>query len=143
MQESHLQEFAPSYVQAYDYPYLLNRIKALLIDGSIQLAVLIGMMLLLEDAVYRTEIMICSAVLIGLTYEPLLTKYSQTMGQRIMGIQVRKIDNPMLHISLKEAYLRWFFKGILGWLSFITIHSNEEHRAIHDLVSHAVMVNSH
>jgi hypothetical protein len=31
-------------------------------------------------------------------------------------------------------------KGFLGWLSFITINFNDEHRAIHDFASDSVMI---
>lgn len=123
------------------YPRLVKRYKALLIDGVFIMFVLITIMLIIQDSDMRTPIMVSSALIILLTYEPFLTSYSKTVGQRIIGIKVGRYEDPDKKISLLNAYLRWFTKGILGWISFITIHFNPERRAIHDLVSDSVMTN--
>jgi len=57
-----------------------------------------------------------------------------------MKIKVGKHDNPGEKIGLLNAYIRWFTKSLLGWLSFITINFNQEHRAIHDFASDSVVV---
>jgi uncharacterized RDD family membrane protein YckC len=85
--------------------------------------------------------MVASAALILLTYEPILTAYSRTIGQRVMKIRVGRQENPLERINLLHAYIRWFTKGLLGWISFVTINFNPEHRAIHDMASDSVMVN--
>lgn len=58
-----------------------------------------------------------------------------------MKIRVGRHKNPGEKINLPNAYMRWFTKGLLGWISFVTINFNPEHRAIHDMVSDAVMIN--
>jgi len=127
--------------QENTYPLLIKRYKALLIDAVFLLTILIAIMVLTQENENNTIIMVSSAVILLLAYEPLLTAYSKTIGQRIMKIKVRKHDNPQMRISLINAYLRWVTKGFLGWISFITINFNPEHRAIHDLASDSVMIN--
>ena len=127
--------------QKYEYPRLVRRYKALLIDGLLLLTTLIIIMLLVQDSEIRTTIMVSSGLILLLTYEPILTAYSKTIGQRMMRIRVGRHGRPLEKISLINAYIRWFTKGLLGWLSFITIHFNPENRAIHDLASDSVMTN--
>ncbi|MES1198207.1 MAG: RDD family protein, partial [Chitinophagaceae bacterium] len=63
-----------------------------------------------------------------------------TLGNFIKGIRVRQYSNKVKRINIFQAILRYIFKIALGWLSFITIHSNPEKRAIHDFVSGSVMI---
>ena len=97
-------------------------------------------MILVNESDLRTPIMISSSLIVSLTYEPFLTSYSRTIGQRLMNIRVRRHGNPNERISLFNAYLRCFIKDLLGWISFISIHFNSERRAIHDLASGSVMI---
>lgn len=122
------------------YPSLAKRYKALFIDSILVFFILIVIMILVQDSEFRTPLMVSAAGLILLTYEPLLTSYSRTVGQRLMKIRVGRLDNPMQRINLLRAYLRWFIKGLLGWISFVTIHFNRNRRAIHDLVSDSVVI---
>jgi uncharacterized RDD family membrane protein YckC len=125
----------------YQYPTLVRRYKALLIDSLLVLFTLVLIMVTVQDSDVRTPIMVSSAFIILLSYEPLLTSYSKTVGQRIMKIRVGRRDSPLEKINLLSAYMRWFTKTLLGWLSFVTIHFNSERRAIHDLVSDSVVTN--
>lgn len=122
------------------YPSLVRRYKALFIDGILIMITLVIIMMLTEDSPVRTYIMVSSALVLLLLYEPILTSYSKTVGQRLMKIKVGRYDQPEKRITLLNAYMRWFTKGLLGWASFITIHFNHERRAIHDLVSDSVMI---
>ncbi len=78
--------------------------------------------------------------LVWLTYEPVLTTRSGTIGQRVMGIRVRDGHDPFKKISLLSSYIRFIVKVLLGLVSFITIHRNEQKRALHDLAAVSVMV---
>lgn len=127
-------------VLKYQYPSLVKRYKSLLIDGLLQLTILIIIMVIVNDSEARTTIMVSSGLLLVALYEPLFTVYSRTVGQRLMKIRVGKRDNPSEKIGLLKAYIRWFTKNLLGWLSFITINFNQEHRAIHDFASDSVVV---
>lgn len=121
------------------YPLLLRRVQALFIDGMLILLAMIVIMLMTEGSELQASIMIASAALLS-NYEPLLTAYSRTPGQRVMKIRVGRYNNPSERISVLNAYVRWLVKGLLGWISFITIHFNPERRAIHDLAGDSVMV---
>jgi uncharacterized RDD family membrane protein YckC len=123
------------------YPSLVKRYKALFIDSMLILFTLIIIMVVLQENEYRTITMVTAAAFILLTYEPFLTSYSKTVGQKLMKIKVGKLENPTQKISLLNAYLRWLTKGLLGWISFITIHFNRERRAIHDFASNSVVIN--
>lgn len=124
----------------FEYPLLLRRIQALFIDSTLLLLIMVMIMIATEDSSNAIAIRVVLILLISNLYEPLLTAYSNTLGQQIMGIRVRKVNNPAERINLFESYKRFFIKGLLGWLSFITIHSNREHRAIHDFAGASVMI---
>lgn len=121
-------------------PSLVRRYKAVLVDGLLTLLVLVVIMLVVQGSELRTPIMLASAFVIMLTYEPLLTTYSRTIGQRLMKIEVVANGDPAKKITLLNAYVRWFIKSLLGWISFITIHFNSQRRAIHDLASDSMVI---
>ncbi len=123
-----------------NYPSLVKRYIALLTDALLQFGFLIVLMLIFQDSEYRSAIMITTAAILLLCYEPLLTVYSGTIGQKIMKLKVRRFGQPDRRLSLMNAYIRWLTKGLLGWISFITINFNTEHRAIHDFASDAIML---
>jgi uncharacterized RDD family membrane protein YckC len=126
----------------YDYPQLITRIQALFIDGMIILTTMVVTMVLLDESEYRSTVMITLGALGIFLYEPLLTVSSGTIGQRVMDIRVRDFKDPSKKLGLMQAYGRVVAKSLLGWLSFLTINFNPQHRAIHDFVGGSVMVNS-
>jgi uncharacterized RDD family membrane protein YckC len=126
--------------EVYRYPRLVKRYKALLIDGLLLLVVMIVVIMSVEGHAYERTIKIVTWFVAGFLYEPLLTTYSQTVGQRLMGIAVRRVDDPTKRINLGHAYMRIVLKALLGWLSFITINFNAAHRAIHDFASDSVVI---
>lgn len=123
-----------------DYPVLLVRYKALLIDGLLLLSLMIIVMVIFDGFEYRSTVMITVGLVISFTYEPLLNSYSKTVGQRVMKIKVRSFDHPNERLSLADSYMRSFTKGTLGWLSFITINFNPHHRAIHDILGNSIVL---
>lgn len=122
------------------YPRLIRRVKAMLIDGMLILFTLVLIMILVGERASRPTVMITSTILLVLFYEPVLTSYAQTIGQRLMKIKVIAFDQPNKRIHIGKAYVRWIAKGLLGWLSFITINFDKDRRAIHDLASDSIMV---
>jgi len=73
-------------------------------------------------------------------YEPLATTLGFTLGNYIAGIRVRNFKNINMKIDFFRSFIRFIIKVVLGWLSLITIFSNKERRALHDLVSGSVMI---
>ncbi len=107
---------------------LSKRIYALLIDTLI-----ISFVIFIAPALGITGVLyvsVCIAAL--LLYDPLcVARSGQTIGHRILGIRVVKIngDTP----SIFQAFGRWFVKGVLGLWSFITMMANG--KAVHDMLS--------
>jgi uncharacterized RDD family membrane protein YckC len=58
-----------------------------------------------------------------------------------MNISVKNFSNKK-SINIFQSFFRFFVKIGLGWLSFLTIHSNPQKRAIHDKFSGTVMINN-
>lgn len=113
---------------------------ALFIDGMMLLFVMVLVMYISEGSEWSTAIRVASGLLLSAIYEPFLTAFSATIGHRVMGIRVRDDKNPVRRISVGKAYARWFTKGALGWISFLTIHFNDKHQAIHDLIVSSVVI---
>lgn len=123
------------------YPSLLDRIQSTFID----LVIILILMLVLTNILDRFDnvpnwICIGLLVLLFIAYEPLCIAMACTPGNYIKGIRVRKFKDPSRKINLFQAAFRYVIKFSLGWLSFVTIHSNTERRAIHDFASGSVMI---
>jgi uncharacterized RDD family membrane protein YckC len=129
-------------ISLQNYPYLSTRIKSAFIDQMLILFALMILMIVTQSLANSAAIKIIAAALLLLVYEPVLTTYSATVGQRIMGIRVRSRNNPAQRISLGQAVFRYITKILLGWLSFLTIHANAERRAVHDIVSGSLVVDN-
>ena len=124
------------------FPSLVVRIKAVFIDVLIMLmiftatALFIGSFGDIPDFA-KGFILIFMFYL----YDPVLTSfYGGTLGHKMMKLKVRKYANPEVNISLGQAFLRFFIKGFLGWLSFLTVTGNRRKRAIHDLASGSIIL---
>ena len=124
----------------YRYPLLVKRYQSMFIDSMLLLFTMVTTMVILDESPYRQTVMITIAAIFILGYEPILTAYSATIGQRIMGIRVRLMDDPGERINLVQAYIRVIVKWVLGWMSFVTINFNPEHRAIHDMAGNSVVI---
>jgi hypothetical protein len=60
---------------------------------------------------------------IWLLYEPLLTAFAVTPGQFIKGIRVRQERDRSKRIGVFPALVRYITKIILGWISFLSMHT--------------------
>lgn len=123
------------------YPLLTERIQSTLIDTVL----IISLMFLFSNILDKMEnppdwLRIVMFVGIWLVYEPLCTSIGFTLGNYIKGIRVRKAENTEKKINIFQAIIRYIFKVLLGWISFLTISGNPKRRAIHDLVSGSVMI---
>ncbi|OSZ78984.1 hypothetical protein CAP35_12260 [Chitinophagaceae bacterium IBVUCB1] len=122
------------------YPQLVDRLQSTFIDMMviiILMFVFTGIMDCLENAPeWVTRAMIACLFL----YEPVCTALGCTLGNYIKKIRVRSTNDTTRRINLVQAISRYFFKLLLGWVSFLTIHSNPKRRAIHDMISGSVMI---
>ena len=75
-----------------------------------------------------------------LMYEPICTAFDATIGNHKMNIRVRKVSNESKRINIFQAIIRFFFKFVLGWLSFITIFLSPKSRTLHDIICGSIMI---
>ena len=119
-------------------PPLTRRYGASLIDGFFLVIVMI-----LVAVLFQAEAMVPARIaffwLIFFGYEPLLTSQLCTVGQRVMGIRVRRYGHPDARIGIFASYVRFVVKILLGVISFFTMGSTKQRRAIHDLAAGSVM----
>lgn len=122
------------------YPFILERIQSILIDSVLIMAC----MILFSDILSNFKNVpnwVRAFLFVSLfLYEPVMTTFSGTIGNNIKGIRVRKHSDENTSITFFQAVIRYAFKLLLGWLSFISIFSNNKKRAIHDIVSGTVMI---
>jgi hypothetical protein len=123
------------------YPSLSDRVQSTFMDGIF----IIIMMFLAGTIMDRYENVpdwIRIIVFVGLwaVYEPLCTTLGGTIGNHFKSIRVRNIYNVKRRINIGQAFLRYVIKCLLGWLSFLTMHSNQEKRAMHDFAAGSVMI---
>lgn len=122
------------------YPFMLERIQSIVIDSIL----IIACMIIFSDVLSNFNDVpnwLRAILLISLfLYEPITTTFGGTIGNNIKGIRVRKNGDEIRSINFFQALIRYFFKLLLGWFSFITIFSSTKKRAIHDIISGTVMV---
>lgn len=128
----------------FNKPSLLLRIKSMIID-SVIIVLLMFISFLILDALEIGSGLVRGVFLVLIfLYEPLMTSFNRTVGQKFMGLRVRKMnsikrESVYQNINLGQSMLRYFGKVFLGWISLLTIHSNEFGRAIHDIMGMSVM----
>lgn len=122
------------------YPFILERVQSILIDSVLIMAC----MILFSDILSHFKNVpnwLRATLLISLfLYEPICTTLGGTIGNNIKNIRIRKNSDETRSVNILQAIIRYFFKLLLGWLSFITIFSSNKKRAIHDIISGTVVV---
>src|SRR4030095_13633888 len=126
---------------ALRYPTIAKRVQSIFVD-LLFIVILMFAAAKIIDLFGDAPDWVRIVLFLGLwgVYEPFCTAYACTIGNYLLKIRVRKISHPSERINLFQAYMRYIFKSSLGWLSFLTVHTNEERRAIHDLVAGSVMI---
>ncbi|WP_281632121.1 RDD family protein [Flavobacterium luteolum] len=122
------------------YPFLLERIQSILIDSVL----IIACMIIFSDVLSNFKDVpdwLRAVLLIALfMYEPIATTFGGTIGNNIKSIRIRKKSDETKSINILQAIIRYSFKLLLGWLSFISIFSSSKKRAIHDIISGTVVI---
>ena len=123
------------------YPSLSDRVQSTFID-TIFIIILMYASASALDRYENAPGWIRIALFFGIwgVYEPLSTTLGCTIGNYLKGIRVRQVSNSSKRINIIQAFFRYVLKISLGWISFLTIHSNPQKRAIHDLAAGSVMV---
>ncbi len=123
----------------HQYPTLLKQCQANYIDRIITYGLIWAFINVAISVNSESLALKAVAVFIALSYEPLLVTFGRTLGQLVIGIRVKQLSMDE-RIPLLNAFGRFWLRMVLGWFTFLTIHNNEEHRAMHDLATGAVVV---
>jgi uncharacterized RDD family membrane protein YckC len=123
------------------YPDLSDRIQSSFID-VILIIVMMFLFASVLDHFANVPDWVRISMFAGLfmVYEPLCTFIGFTLGNYIKGIRVRKASDTTKRINIFSAISRYAVKILLGWVSFLTIHSNPKKRALHDFAAGSVMI---
>jgi uncharacterized RDD family membrane protein YckC len=123
------------------YPTLVKRVQSIGIDGIFMFVLMFAVGAII-DKTGDAPGWLRAVLFIGIwfVYEPLAVSIGCTLGQYLMGLRVREAANEKKKINIILSYVRFALKVLLGWISFLTIHTNPQRRAIHDLAAHSVMI---
>jgi uncharacterized RDD family membrane protein YckC len=125
------------------YPELKTRIQSIFIDTIFIILLTFAAGWLFDKfGNEENDAWLRALVFLGLwgVYEPISMVFGGTIGNYLMKIKVRKVDNQNKKINLLQAYSRFIVKLLLGWISFVTIGFNHKKRAIHDFASGTVVI---
>ena len=142
-QESENQQ--EDYGRYFNRPSLLLRMKSMMIDSLAIIALMYLASVLLNS--FEVESGKTRGIFLGLIflYEPILVTLGSTIGQKIMGLKVRKYSrflkgNEKRNLNIIDSLMRYSCKLLLGWVSLLTVHSDQYGQAIHDKFGDSVMV---
>lgn len=142
--EDNLQDYQTRSKVFFNKPSLILRIKSTLFDTVVIIILMYLMTLLLESMAIQSGNIRAAALVLVFLYEPILVTFGGTIGQRILGLAVRRFGSfiekkQKKNINLIMSILRYITKIFLGWLSLLTIHSNHYGQAIHDKIGGSIM----
>jgi len=128
-------------IEIINYPGLKDRIQSTIID-SIAIVILIFLFSMLFDSIgpVSDNLRFTAFIFVFGIFEPLCTTLGATPGNLASGLRVRQFNNPDKKINFFMALIRYIVKVMLGIVSFFTIHSNKEKRAIHDFAADSVVI---
>ncbi|HEX5025966.1 MAG TPA: RDD family protein [Agriterribacter sp.] len=123
------------------YPMLIDRIQSAFIDVVLVITIMFAAGSLLDN-IQDPPDWIRIGLFVGLwaMYEPLCISLGCTVGQYVKGLRVRSYHNPENRIDFARSLVRYVAKSFLGWISFVTINTNPEKRAIHDFAAASIMI---
>lgn len=126
-------------------PALIARVKSMIVDNLVVLFLMVLIAQVIKFLNLENSNIKFLLIAMAVFYEPIFTSLNKTLGQKLMGLKVIKLsnmlkDNSYANISIVHAIARFTSKVLLGWLSLLTIHSNDYGQAIHDRVADSVMV---
>jgi uncharacterized RDD family membrane protein YckC len=75
-----------------------------------------------------------------LMYEPICIAFGGTFGNLKMKIRVRKNSDVSKPINIVQSIIRYFFKVLLGWISFLAIFMSPKSRTLHDMICGSIMI---
>ncbi len=83
--------------------------------------------------------------LVPITYHTLMVSgpWSSTVGQRLMGLEVKSMDGgkPSFGQALINAATFYVLGGMTGWLIVLVVFTNPQRRGLHDYLAGTVVLN--
>jgi uncharacterized RDD family membrane protein YckC len=124
-----------------EYPSLSERVQSTFIDTVLIIALMFSFASMLERYENAPDwIRIAMFFFIWGIYEPVCTSLGFTVGNYFKGIRVSRAADINKKINIFQALIRYIFKGLLGWISFLSMHLNPQRRAIHDFAAGSIMI---
>lgn len=124
-----------------NYPGIFSRVKATIVDSIILVVLMLAMkdvFSMFEDVPNFAKIITFSSIFI--LYDPIMISlFGATFGHRLNKLKVKRLENDK-KLNFGLAVIRFLIKATLGWLSLVTISSNENRQAIHDNVVKSVVI---
>lgn len=126
------------------YPGLFTRVKAAVVDSILVFVlIMLASEVLADFEQVATWVRIVVFVFIFVLYEPLfISAFGMTIGHNLLKIKVQKDHPEGGNINIFLAIIRFVIKYMLGWISLTTIMSNEKRKALHDIATNTIVVNS-
>jgi len=123
-------------------PHVGERIKAAVTDSFVLVALMVLTATIFSG--FRTvpdEARIAAFVFIVFLYDPIFTSsFGGTIGHMMFKIRVKRKNNIKKNILLPHAIVRYLVKTFLGLISLLTVASNKDRLAIHDMVVGSIVV---
>ncbi|WP_080057583.1 RDD family protein [Spirosoma aerolatum] len=121
------------------FPPLWKRIGAYVIDlYFIFMLAYVLIIILPEPLADRFRLAIFA---LAVLYEPICNAtLGYTFGSFLFRFRVRDSADISKKLPFHRALLRFVVKALLGWISFLTIHSDPMRRAIHDRAAGSVVI---
>jgi len=111
-----------------------DRIKAVVTDSIVLIIFVVIVSSIFEEFenVPNTA-RIIAFIFIFFLYDPIFTSFfGGTIGHIMLGLRVKREKNQVKNINFPLAIIRFLVKVLLGWVSFLTVSSNTNRKAIHD-----------
>ena len=128
-------------MEEQDYPTLSDRVQSILVD-QVFIVTLMFLFTAVLDRFQHPPNWIRIVLFFGIwgIYEPFCMHYACTIGNYVKGIRVRRFKDTTKKMGLVQACFRYLIKLLLGWLSVLSVATNKEKRAIHDLAADTIMI---
>ncbi len=124
-----------------EYANLPSRIKAVTIDSFLLIVFMYMFTLVLDGFENVPDGLKVGFVLAFLVYEPIfISFYGGNIGHFYSKIEVKQEKDTGKNIPLRRAFLRYLIKITLGWISLVTVTTDEHKKAIHDYAGKSVVL---
>ncbi|MFA0963718.1 RDD family protein [Roseivirga sp. BDSF3-8] len=81
------------------------------------------------------------SVVFIIMYQPVCTSLGATLGQYLMNIRIRQVNNMHKTINMLRSVFRFFLKLVLSLASMVPLQTREDNRSLHDIASGSIVIN--